>query len=273
MVVLGYVLAVVAGVSLGLIGSGGSILTVPILVYLMGVPPTLATAYSLFVVGTSALFGCSSYWRKGLVSLSTAVNFAIPAFVAVYATRRWLLPAMPEVLFAIGDWSFSKEMGIMVLFALLMGVSAISMLRKKFPSEGTAEAEAAAPPEQNTTNYALIALEGAVVGCLTGMVGAGGGFLIIPALVLLVRLPMKVAVGTSLLIIAVKSLIGFVGDVQAGQAIDWSLLLPFTGMMVGGILLGGRLSNAVSGQQLKKGFGYFVLVMAAYILIRELFFG
>lgn len=271
MVILGYALAVLAGLSLGLIGSGGSILTVPILVYLLSVPPTLATAYSLFVVGISALFGCSNYWRKGLVSLSTAINFAIPAFVAVYATRRWLLPAMPDVLFSIGEWSISKDTSIMVLFALLMITAAVSMLRKKTQLEGNNDTESEAPDKTISTNYLLIAVEGLVVGCLTGMVGAGGGFLIVPALVLLVRLPMKLAVGTSLLIVAVKSLIGFVGDVQAGQDIDWVLLLCFTGMTVAGILVGGRLSNHISGQQLKKGFGYFVLVMATYIFIRELF--
>lgn len=271
MVILGYALAVLAGLSLGLIGSGGSILTVPILVYLLSVPPTLATAYSLFVVGTSALFGCSSYWRKGLVSLSTAINFAIPAFVAVYITRRWLLPAMPNVLFSFGEWSISKDTSIMVLFAILMMVAAVSMLRKKPQPEGNSATALEAPNEPISTNHLLIAVEGVIVGCLTGLVGAGGGFLIVPALVLLVRLPMKIAVGTSLLIIAVKSLIGFVGDVQAGQDIDWVLLLSFTGVTVTGILIGGRLSNHISGQQLKKGFGYFVLVMAAYIFIRELF--
>ena len=235
----------------------------------MGVPPTLATAYSLFVVGAAALFGAAGYWRKGQIDFKAAVSFALPAFVAVYLTRLLLIPYLPDVLLQWGDWVLTKDVGIMVIFALLMITAAISMLRSKPKTE----------PETTTTdstphqiNYLLVIAEGLVVGTLTGIVGAGGGFLIVPALVLLARLPMKVAVGTSLLIITFKSLIGFVGDLQAGQAIDWFLLTTFTGMTIAGILVGGWLANFIPGQQLKKGFGWFVLVMAAYILINELFF-
>lgn len=268
MALLGYALATLAGISLGLIGSGGSILTVPILVYLMDVPPSLATAYSLFVVGAASFFGAINYWRNGHVSLPAAASFALPAFFSVYMTRLYIMPALPDTLLTLNGWVMTKSMGIMLLFAVLMITAAVSMLRSKPepPPANDSNSE-----ETMTFNYPLIAFEGLVVGVLTGMVGAGGGFIIVPALVLLVRLPMKVAIGTSLLIVTFKSLIGFLGDLQAGQDIDWTLLLSFAGIMILGILIGGRLANYIQGQQLKKGFGWFVLAMATYIIIKELF--
>ncbi|MDA7502071.1 sulfite exporter TauE/SafE family protein [Chitinophagales bacterium] len=262
--ILSYLLAVLIGISLGLIGGGGSILTVPILVYVAGVNPILATAYSLFVVGASSLVGTVNNFRKGLVSVKTAIIFAVPSFVAVYLTRLYIIPALPDQLFSFGSLAITKELGIMLFFAFVMVVAALSMLRKKSAPEEEATIEAI------TYNYPLIGIEGFIVGILTGLVGAGGGFLIIPALVLLAKLPMKLAVGTSLTIIAAKSLIGFIGDIQAGQLIDWPFLLLFTACSVVGIVIGGILSNYIPGHKLKKGFAWFVLAMAAIILIKEL---
>ena len=262
LIVLGYIGAVAIGVSLGLIGGGGSILTVPIMVYLLGTSPVLATAYSLFIVGTTSLAGAFSFMKKGLVNYKTAIVFAIPSFIAVYLTRQYLIPAIPEILFKIGSFSLTKGVAIMVFFAFIMLFAAISMIKKK----GAEEKET----KQNF-NITMIAIEGAVVGVLTGIVGAGGGFLIIPALVLFARLPMKMAVGTSLLIIAAKSLIGFLGDV-ANQPIDWLFLISFTSLSLLGIFIGSWLSTKIDGSYLKKSFGWFVLVMAIVILIKELLF-
>jgi len=265
MEILGYVLAVVVGISLGLIGSGGSILTVPILVYVMGVNPVLATAYSLFIVGSTALVGGVQSAMQKRVDFKTVLIFGIPSIAAVYATRMWLVPFIPDELFSIGSLVITKSIALMLLFAVVMILASVSMIspgKQKIIDEN-------AP---RVYNYPMILLEGAVVGILTGLVGAGGGFLIIPALVLLARMPMKLAVGTSLFIIAAKSLIGFIGDLQGSEVLNWKLLGIFTAFAVAGIFIGILLSKKIPGQKLKKGFGWFVLVMGIYIIIKELFF-
>jgi uncharacterized protein len=265
MEILGYVLAVVVGISLGLIGSGGSILTVPILVYVMGVNPVLATAYSLFIVGSTALVGGVQSAMQKKVDFKTVLIFGIPSIAAVYATRMWLVPFIPNELFTIGSLVITKSIALMLLFAVVMILASVSMIR---PGKHK-ETDENAP---RVYNYPMILLEGAVVGLLTGLVGAGGGFLIIPALVLLARMPMKLAVGTSLFIIAAKSLIGFIGDLQGSEVLDWKLLGIFTAFAVAGIFIGILLSKKIPGQKLKKGFGWFVLIMGIYIIIKELFF-
>ncbi|MBK8425126.1 MAG: sulfite exporter TauE/SafE family protein [Lewinellaceae bacterium] len=265
MEIIGYFASALIGVSLGLIGGGGSILTVPVLVYLFGVDPVLATAYSLFIVGSTSLVGVFPKYKEGLVNVKTAVIFGIPAIMAVYATRAWLVPMIPNPVFSIGDFVVSKAMLMMGLFAILMVFASYSMIRDKKSS--SKEAEVTGPQQ---FNYPMILAEGAIVGVLTGLVGAGGGFLIIPALVLFSKLPMKQAVGTSLLIIAAKSLIGFTGDLSQYE-MDWTLLGVVTALAIVGIFIGNRLSRSVDGEKLKKAFGWFVLVMGIYILIKELY--
>jgi uncharacterized membrane protein YfcA len=260
---LGYLGAILIGLVLGLIGGGGSILTLPVLVYLFGVEPVIATAYSLFIVGLAAVAGTLKNMSQKLVDFKTALIFALPAFIAVYLTRRYLVPSLPDPLFSIGSWSLSKDVGIMVFFAIIMVLASVSMIRDRREESDTSA------NKEPQYNYPLILLEGFVVGILTGIVGAGGGFLIIPALVLLAKLPMKKAVATSLLIIAIKSLIGFIGDIQVID-IDWGFLLVFAGLSVIGIFAGVRLSQIVPGKKLKKGFGWFVLVMGVFIVLREL---
>ena len=258
---IGYIAAIVIGFTLGLIGGGGSILTVPALVYLVDVDPVLSTAYSLFIVGAASLVGSFNYMQRGLVSYKTALVFAIPSFIAVYLTRRWIVPAIPDPIAHWEAFTLTKDMAVMVFFAIIMALASFSMSRGSKKQEN-----------QDSTihyNYPMILLEGAVVGVLTGLVGAGGGFLIIPALVVLAKLPMKLAIGTSLLIIAAKSLIGFIGDIGV-QPIDWSFLLIFTAIAVAGIFVGTYASRFVPAQKLKTGFGWFVLVMASYILVNEL---
>jgi hypothetical protein len=264
--IIGFISAAIIGISLGLIGGGGSILTVPVLVYLLGLNPVTATAYSLFIVGFSSLIGGVSYARKGLVNYKTGIVFTIPAFIAVYLTRLLLVPALPEYWFSVGDLEITRSIGIMVIFAILMIAASYSMIKSKKKEDNLEEAETV-----QKFNYPLIIIEGLVVGGLTGLVGAGGGFLIIPALVILAKLPMKEAVGTSLLIIAFKSLIGFIGDIQSGGDIDWTFLLIFTAIAGSGIFVGSYLSNMIDGQKLKKGFGWFVLIMGSTMIVKELF--
>ncbi|WP_299825718.1 sulfite exporter TauE/SafE family protein [uncultured Pontibacter sp.] len=286
MEILGYIAALLIGLSLGLIGGGGSILTVPVLVYLLGLSPVISTAYSLFIVGLTSLVGSYKFYQKGLVSMKTAVVFGLPSIVAVYLTRRYLVPAIPENLFTVGDLAVTKGVLLMLLFAGLMVFASISMIRKKkdAPAEPAdvvdenidteLDVEHTDPAEKHPKpkfNYGGILAEGLVVGTLTGLVGAGGGFLIIPALVLFSKLDMKMAVGTSLLIIAVKSLFGFIGDVF-NYEIDWMFLGIFSAISIAGIFIGTYLSTKIHADKLKTSFGWFVLVMGIYIIIKEIFF-
>lgn len=262
MLIAGYFASLIIGVSLGLIGGGGSILTVPVLVYLFGVDPVLATAYSLFIVGSTSLVGVIPKYNNGEVNLKTAIIFGLPSIVAVYVTRAFVVPAIPNEVFNLGSFVVTKALLMMMLFAVLMVFASVSMITEKQKSDTI--------NTKQVFNYPMILLEGSIVGLLTGLVGAGGGFLIIPALVILSKLPMKQAVGTSLLIIAAKSLFGFTGDLGK-QNIDWQLLLTVTALAIIGIFAGNALSKKVSAQSLKKAFGWFVLVMGIYIIIKELF--
>ncbi|AKD05043.1 sulfite exporter TauE/SafE family protein [Pontibacter korlensis] len=268
MEIFGYIAALVIGLSLGLIGGGGSILTVPVLVYLIGLNPVISTAYSLFIVGLTSLVGSYKFYKKGLVSLKTAVVFGLPSIVAVYITRRYLVPAIPENIFTLGDTIVTKGMLLMLLFAALMVFASISMIKKKKLTAATPEQGSLA--QEQKFNYGGILAEGLVVGTLTGLVGAGGGFLIIPALVLFSKLDMKMAVGTSLLIIAVKSLFGFVGDIF-NYDINWLFLSVFSLISIAGIFVGSFLSTRIPADKLKSSFGWFVLVMGIYIIAKELF--
>jgi len=262
-IIFGYLAALLIGISLGLIGGGGSILTLPILTYMFNIDAKTGTAYSLFIVGMAALVGGLKMAKQGLVDYKTLVIFAIPALISVYFTRAYLVPRIPEHLFTISGFEVSGDVGIMLFFAIIMLLASVSMIRgKKNVVEEKTEI---------VYNYPMILLEGLVVWLVTGIVGAGGGFLIIPALVILAKLPMKMAVGTSLLIIAVKSLIGFLGDlgnpqIGLGNGIDWTFLVSFTFIALIGIFIGTHLSKYISGQKLKKGFGWFVLFMGIYII-------
>jgi len=260
--ILGFISALIIGISLGLIGGGGSILAVPVLAYLFSLNEKIATAYSLFIVGASALSGSIKQHFKGYVDWRTALVFGFPAIIGVTTVRKFIVPALPDILFSIYHFDFTRRMGMFGLFALLMIPAAFSMLKKL-------------PQKQNNTkvkyNYPLILTEGLIVGGVTGMIGAGGGFLIIPALVILANIDMKVAVGTSLVIIAFKSLLGFFFGDAMSVHIDWGFLLMFTGLSFIGIFIGSYLSNFIDETKLKKGFGYFIFVMAGFIFYMEFF--
>lgn len=262
--IFGYIASVLIGVSLGLIGSGGSVLTVPVLVYLFGVDPVAATAYSLFIVGLTALIGSADYFRKGLVNIKTAIVFGIPSIIAVFMTRAFIVPAIPKHVFSVGDFLVTKSILLLLLFAVLMVFSAYSMIK---PSEDTDDNAVI----KQKFNYPVILIEGAVVGMITGLVGAGGGFLIIPALVLLSKLPMKEAIGTSLVIIAAKSLIGFFGE-SSETVIDWLMIGKVSAFAAVGIFIGIYLSKKINGKKLKPIFGWFVLAMGIYIILKETIF-
>ena len=269
MQILGFFLAALVGISLGLIGGGGSILTVPILVYVMGVNPILATSYSLFIVGSTSMVGAFNNWRKGFVQIKTALLFGISSITTVFITRKFIVPAIPRHILTVGGFELTESILTMILFAILMLVASIAMIKNGSKKEA---AQISENLKIKNINLPKLLLYGIAIGLATGLLGAGGGFLLIPTLVLLVGLPMKEAVGTSLLIIALNSLIGFTGDL-GHFVIDWIFLGKITLIAVGGIFVGGYLNKKIDGAKLKKAFGWFVLIMGIYILIKEIFFG
>lgn len=259
MVVAGYLASVLIGISLGLIGGGGSILTVPVLVYLFSVDAVLATTYSLFVVGITSVAGSLSYFKKGLVHIKTAIIFGVPSIISVLLTRKYIVPAIPNQLINVGDFVLTKGILLMLLFAVLMILAAFSMIK----SNGND-----APTATKNSSIVVVILQGFTVGIVTGLIGAGGGFLIIPALVNMLKLPMKTAIGTSLIIIAINSLAGFFFSIN-NITIEWRFLLTIAAIAILGILIGSYLSTKIDGKKLKPAFGWFVLVMGIYIILKE----
>lgn len=246
---------------MGLIGGGGSILSVPIFVYLFGMDAVTATAFSLFVVGTTSAFGTFGYFKNKEVEIKTALLFGVPSVISVIFVRKLVLPHIPEVIFSVGSFSISKDVMLLVLFAVLMLFSSVKMIW----------GNSSIPTENKKPQYTMLVTQGLGVGMITGMIGAGGGFLIVPALVMLLGLPMKKAVGTSLFIIALNSLLGFFSSMST-ITVDWQFLLIFTSLSIVGIFAGIYLSRLIDGKKLKPAFGWFVLVMGVYILVKEIFF-
>jgi uncharacterized membrane protein YfcA len=264
-IVIGYIAALVIGITLGLIGGGGSIVTVPVLVYLLHVDPVLATSYSLFIVGVASIVGAYPKNKHGNVDFRLAAVFGGPSIVTIFLTRKFLVPLIPSSLIRLGTLEITKPIFMLLLFAILMLIAAFAMITN---SQNDTHDFTKKERPYRFTDYVGHSIG---VGLLAGLVGAGGGFLIIPVLVSKRNIPMKKAIGTSLVIIAANSLIGFTGDLFH-TTINWSFLLFITVLAVGGIIIGNKLSTYIDGQKLKKGFGWFVLAMGISILCKELFF-
>ncbi|QIP12568.1 sulfite exporter TauE/SafE family protein [Spirosoma aureum] len=257
---LGFFCSVLIGFCLGLMGGGGSMLTIPVLVYLLGIDPVLSTAYSLFVVGTAAIIGTINYIHEQ-IHYRIALLFSIPSSGVVFLIRRYVIPTIPDPVFVHESFQLSKALAFLLFFALIMLVASFSMIK----GERSQENSGAVLPQYRDS---LTILTGLLAGSLTGLAGIGGGFLIIPALVILMRLPMKKAVGTSLLIIAVNSFTGFLSDTTI-ERFNWPFLLVFTSLAVLGILVGSYVSRFVSGRRTRMLFGWSVLGLSVYIIGKE----
>lgn len=244
--ILGVALSLLVGVSLGLLGGGGSILTVPLLVYVLGLPAHEAIAMSLLVVGTTSAAALIPHALAGRVRWRTGLVFGLAGMIGAYGGGRVA--------------KFVPSGALLLLFGAMMLVMAIAMLRGRRSSQ----ADVAAVERKQLALGKVLAL-GLLVGAVTGLVGAGGGFVIVPALVLLAGLPMDIAVGTSLVVIAMNSFAGFAGYVGS-TSIDWRLAGMVTAAAVIGSLLGGRLVGMVSPEKLRRGFAVFVVAMAVFIL-------
>lgn len=257
---IGYLASIIIGLSLGLIGGGGSILAVPILVYLFKISPEQSTTYSLFIVGFTAMIGSVSHYRLGNLKLKSAVIFAIPSIISLLFIRKIVLPMLPSTLATVDGFEITKDLLIMVVFAFLMIATSFSMIKKSKNNN-----------EASEINFLKLAVVGLLVGIIIGFLGAGGGFLIIPALLFFGNLPMKQAVGTSLFIIFINSMIGFTGDIIGGVTINYEFLAVISLMAVLGLIIGTSLSKKIDGRKLKPVFGWFVLAMGIYIIAKELF--
>ncbi|NCU02648.1 MAG: sulfite exporter TauE/SafE family protein [Chitinophagaceae bacterium] len=256
MEIIGYLAAVIIGFMLGLAGGGGSILTVPVLVYLFSIEPVIATAYSLFIVGTTSLIGGVKAYTKHDVDFTALSMFGIPSIFTIFIARHFILPELPPVIAGLSKGNF-----LMVVFAVLMLATSIFMIKPRM-QEST---------EKQITRFKPLSLTlpGLLLGLITGLLGAGGGFLIIPALVLILKLPMRKAIGTSLLIIAINSLFGVLFSLKLFK-FHWDFLLLLSGLAIAGVLIGGWLSSRLNNKQLRKFFGFFVLLMGLWILLKEL---
>jgi uncharacterized membrane protein YfcA len=264
---LSYILFLFIGLVLGLIGGGGSILSVPVLVYLLHYPADVATGYSLFVVGLTSLIGASAFIKRGDISFESLIQFAIPSLITVFCVRKFLIPSLPEIFFSIGPVVFTKHFVIMIIFAVLIVSSSLSMIRKKKANSKTDimwEEFSRSP-----IKIYFVILLAIVVGFITGFVGAGGGFIIIPVLIFFVRVPVKKSIGTSLCIIAINSLIGFTGTL-GHMYLNWNFLLTVSAFCVAGILIGNMISVRISAQKLKPAFGWFTLIVGIFVLIKEI---
>ena len=257
--IIGYISAIIIGIILSLIGSGGSILTIPVLVYIFTIDPILATTYSLFIVGLTAFFGAIKNIKKGNIDIKTGLIFTLPSLLSIYFTRRFILPSLPQKIKITDNFYYKTDELILIFLSIIMVLAAVSMIIKKNNSI------------KKEINYFIITIEGLIIGLVTGLIGAGGGFIIIPMLVLFGGLSMKKAIGTSLIIIFLKSLIGIIGDFQLSLNIDWPFLLSFSCFSLFGFFIGLYISKFISGEKLKKIFGYFVLSIAVLILLKELY--
>ncbi|GGH74003.1 hypothetical protein HNQ91_003773 [Filimonas zeae] len=258
--ILGYVSAIGVGLSLGLIGGGGSILTVPILVFFFGIDPILATTYSLCIVGLTSAVGAFRYYRNGNIIFNIALLFGIPSLITVFIMRKWVMPSIPKHLCFIGKHDLIKSELLMVVFALLMIGTAVAMIRRKNTDEND--------NENFTPNKPLLVGQSILVGAITGFVGVGGGFLIIPSLVMFARLPVKKAVGTSLMIMTLSSLLGVMGDLTRHVPLNTGFLFLFSAFTIIGILAGTYFNRFIKDNALRQTFGWFVLCMGFFIIIR-----
>lgn len=266
MFIAGLIAFLIIGIILGLIGGGGSLLGVPVLVYVMCIEADLATTYSLFIVGFTALVGAISYLRKGEVSAEAILNFALASVVTVFCMRRFVMPGIPSE-FMIKGLLIYKHTLIMVVFALLILSASYSMLITRKPNR----INDAKWNEFTKTPLGIpfVIVLGVLIGVITGFVGAGGGFIIVPVLMVFMRLNFKKAIGTSLCIVALNSIIGFLGNIGF-QNLDWIFLFGISAICGLGILLGSLLSNKISSKKLKPAFGWFTLTVGLFVLVKEL---
>ncbi len=261
MIILAYILAILVGITMGLFGGGGSILTIPILIYIANVEPIQATSYSIVIVGLSAIFGSANKFRKNEIDLSKSIYFGIPSIIMLYLTRRYIIDLIPNTLVNIGEFALTKPNFILLIFTMIMLLSAYSMYFEKSIKHIEKE-----------KHPLYITILGVLIGLIVGLVGAGGGFLFIPALVKFTGMKMKEAIGSSLFIVALNSIFGFIGDIVNNVKYDVSFLTIFAVISIIGMFVGIYISNYISGKNLKRYFAILVFLIAVNMILKEVFF-
>lgn len=261
-VIIGYFCSFLIGIVLGLVGGGGSILSMPVLIYLFSVNEEVSTSYSLFIVGMSSLIGVIQRLKFNLLAVREGLIFAIPSTITAFFMRSLIMPNIPEELHFF-ESTVSKDTVIVILLGVLMMFTSFKMLMGKDANEN-----------DKKTPLSLVIALGIAVGVLAGFVGAGGGFLIVPALIFM-GLPIKKAISTSMLVVTIQSCVAFLGDfnnpkIMGEGGLDWSLLLVLTGLTVGGVILGGIFSKKIDGSVLKKGFGVLILLVGGFLVLDKL---
>lgn len=259
--VLGYAGAVLTGLILGLLGGGGALMSIPVLVYLFHIEASVATGYSLFLIGITASVGALQTIRHKLVHMQAVLYYGIPSVITVYSVRRFLIPNLPNTLFTIGSYVVDKNHFILFLLSLVMIIAGYKMIVSQEPEQK--ELSNAGIDRIKLPLYAIL------VGAFIGLVGAGGGFLMIPALVYFGNLPMKKAVGTSILLVAINSFVGFLGDVHSSEQMAWSFLFIFSAFSIVGFFIGFYLHRKIPVNVFKKYFGIFLILMAVFIVLKE----
>jgi len=257
MEIIGYCLSVLIGFSLGLIGGGGSILTVPVLVFFFDIEPAMATTYSLFVVGLAAIAGSINHYRMHNISYKTVLLFGIPSVIILFIMRHWLLKMMPSIIFRSDKFVVTKSSFILAMFAALMLIAGWTMIRQRTYA-----------PSKEKQSFTRLILQGAITGAVTGFIGIGGGFIIVPSLVLFAGLSMKKAIGTSLVIITVNCIVGLLGNIETTVSIDYAFLFIFSACAIAGIILGTQATRVIPDKRLKPAFGWIILLMSLIVFAR-----
>jgi uncharacterized membrane protein YfcA len=253
----GYCLSVLIGFSLGLIGGGGAILAIPVLVFFFDIDPEAATTYSLFIVGITAVSGSINHYRIRNIDYITVFLFGIPSVIMLFVMRRYLLKQIPPIIFQQGSLVISKSLFIMIVFSIVMLIAGLLMVKKKGYT-----------PSVERLNLSRLVTVGCITGAITGFIGVGGGFIIVPSLVLFAGLPMKKAIGTSLTIITVNCIIGVLSNLDATASLDYFFLVSFSAFAIAGILLGTWMIKFIPDKKLKPILGWIILAMSVVVFIR-----
>jgi uncharacterized protein len=260
MELLGYASLIGVGLLLGMMGGGGSILSMPILVYLFSLDVVVASSYSLFIVGTTSMVGTMLKQRDSFIDIPAVLQLGVPSLLATFLTRKWIVCSIPDVLFMVGSVAVTRRALLLSVFATVVIISSVMVIHSR---QSSTSYESTSRP-----NPLALILAGLGVGFLSGLAGVGGGFLILPALILFAGLRFNVAVGSALPIIAMNSLVGFVGGVYS-HPVNWIFLASISMLATFGIFIGDHFASRFSPNTLKRIFGWSALMLGIWILIKE----
>ncbi|GIV26322.1 MAG: UPF0721 transmembrane protein [Bacteroidia bacterium] len=265
MITIGYILGILIGVVLGLFGAGGAIIAFPVLVYFMGINPETAGMYSLIIVGIASLTGVIKQVRNSLIDFNKALKFILPVLINFYVVKYLILPSIPDIIYSIQSVVIRKNHLIMLLFVVVLSVIIVNMLKGLNNNESTENSTT------NNTNFFQYLLKTSFVGILAATIGAGGGFIIVPALIKIYNMPIKNATATSLLIIFINALFGTIINFSSFESQHITTILLFSLLSILGIFIGTYLNNITNAIVLKKSYAYFLIIVLISTLTTEIY--